>query len=175
MNYDQYGRSLATENDLIDELHRDPDIDISLFYVSGHDLSRYAKSLERYYLDDWSSPCLYQPFDVSVDEFDRLCQQTWYMPKEYQDLDIANWLLELCDTDAKLQRVGQEILLYQERDLMPLLKMLKYMVDVLRKNNIVWGVGRGSSVSSYVLYLIGVHHIDSMYYDLDIGEFLRNK
>lgn len=175
MNYDQYGRSLATENDLIDELHRNPDIDISLFYVSGHDLSRYAKSLKRYYLDDWPSPCLYQPFDVSVDEFDRLCQQTWYMPKEYQDLDIANWLLELCDTDAKLQRVGQEILLYQERDLMPLLKMLKYMVDVLRKNNIVWGVGRGSSVSSYVLYLIGVHHIDSMYYDLDIGEFLRNK
>lgn len=175
MNYDQYGRSVATENDLIDELHRDPDIDISLFYVSDHDLSRYAKSLERYYLADWSRPRLYQPLDVSVDEFDRLCQQTWYMPKEYQDLDIAKWLLELCDTDAKLQRVGQEILLYQERDLMPLLKMLKYMVDILRKNNIVWGVGRGSSVSSYVLYLIGVHHIDSMYYDLDIGEFLRNK
>jgi DNA polymerase III alpha subunit len=43
----------------------------------------------------------------------------------------------------------------------------------MRKHNIVWGVGRGSSVASYVLYLIGVHKINSMYYDLDIEEFLR--
>jgi hypothetical protein len=28
-------------------------------------------------------------------------------------------------------------------------------------------------VASYVLYLLGVHRIDSMYYDLDVGEFLR--
>jgi DNA polymerase III alpha subunit len=46
-------------------------------------------------------------------------------------------------------------------------------VETMRVNNIVWGVGRGSSVASYVLYLIGVHKIDSMYYDLDIEEFLR--
>jgi DNA polymerase III alpha subunit len=47
------------------------------------------------------------------------------------------------------------------------------MVDVMREQDIVWGVGRGSSVASYVLYLIGVHKIDSLYYDLDIAEFLR--
>jgi DNA polymerase III alpha subunit len=43
----------------------------------------------------------------------------------------------------------------------------------MRKENIVWGVGRGSSVASYVLYLIGVHKIDSLYYNLDVEEFLR--
>ena len=47
------------------------------------------------------------------------------------------------------------------------------MVQVMRDNNIVWGVGRGSSVASYVLYLIGVHKIDSLYYDLDVTDFLR--
>jgi hypothetical protein len=72
-----------------------------------------------------------------------------------------------------LQRVGKELLLYQERDLFPLLKQLKYIVDIWRENNIVWGVGRGSSVASYVLYLIEVHRINSIYYDLDIEEFLR--
>ena len=50
---------------------------------------------------------------------------------------------------------------------------MKYLVDTLRKNNIIWGVGRGSSVASYVLYLLGVHRIDSLYYDLDITEFLK--
>jgi DNA polymerase III alpha subunit len=48
-----------------------------------------------------------------------------------------------------------------------------YIIDPLRKNNSVWGVGRGSSVASYVLYLIGVHKIDSLFFDLDIEDFLR--
>jgi DNA polymerase III alpha subunit len=53
------------------------------------------------------------------------------------------------------------------------LRYLKYLVDTLRKNNVVWGVGRGSSVASYVLFLIGVHRIDSLYYDLNVDEFLK--
>ena len=63
--------------------------------------------------------------------------------------------------------------MFQERNLFNLLKYLKYLVDTMRDNNVIWGVGRGSSVASYVLYLLGVHRINSMYYDLDPGEFLR--
>jgi DNA polymerase III alpha subunit len=47
------------------------------------------------------------------------------------------------------------------------------MVTVCKENNIVLGVGRGSSVASYVLYLLGVHRVDSLKYDLDIKEFLK--
>jgi DNA polymerase III alpha subunit len=54
-----------------------------------------------------------------------------------------------------------------------LLFYLKYLVDTLRENKVLWGVGRGSSVASYVLYLIGVHKIDSLKYNLDIAEFLK--
>jgi len=43
----------------------------------------------------------------------------------------------------------------------------------MQENKVIWGVGRGSSVASYVLYLIGVHRVNSMYYNLDVGEFLR--
>jgi DNA polymerase III alpha subunit len=53
------------------------------------------------------------------------------------------------------------------------LKFLKYLVDVCNTNNIVLGVGRGSSVASYCLYLLGVHCIDSIKYELDIKEFLK--
>jgi DNA polymerase III alpha subunit len=81
--------------------------------------------------------------------------------------------LAQCKTDAELQRAGEELLLYQERDMFILLKYLKYLVDTLRTNNIVWGVGRGSSVASFVLYLIGIHRINSLYYDLPITEFLK--
>ena len=111
--------------------------------------------------------------DMTVEEFDAMKQNSWHMPDKYRQLDIAEYILSLCDSDVKLQRCGEELLLFQERNLFDLLRYLKYLVDTLRDNNMIWGVGRGSSVASYVLYLLGVHRIDSMFYDLDAREFLR--
>jgi DNA polymerase III alpha subunit len=115
----------------------------------------------------------YHPLDISVKDFDQSLQENWLMPDSYKELDIAKWVLDHCTTQDQLQRVGAELLEFQKRDMMPLLKWMKYFVDTCRANKIVWGVGRGSSVASYVLYLIGVHRIDSMKYNLDWQEFLR--
>jgi DNA polymerase III alpha subunit len=117
----------------------------------------------RYYIEDNST----------VEEFDNIKQNQWLMPKQYQELDIAQYVLDQCKTEAELQRAGQELLLFQERNMFPLLQYLKYLVDTMRSNNIVWGVGRGSSVASFVLFLIGIHKINSLYYDLPIEEFLK--
>ena len=110
---------------------------------------------------------------VTVEEFDHRNQGNWLMPDEYKQLDIAEYVLSLCESEAALQRVGEELLLYQARDLFDLLRYLKFLVDIMKQNNLIWGVGRGSSVASYVLYLLGVHRIDSLHYNLDIAEFLR--
>jgi DNA polymerase III alpha subunit len=110
---------------------------------------------------------------LTVPDFDNKLQSNWSMPNSYKEFDIAKYVLELCQSDQELQRVGQELLLFQERDMFPLLRYLKYLVDTMRENNIVWGVGRGSSVSSFVLFLIGIHRINSLYYDLSIDEFLK--
>ena len=110
---------------------------------------------------------------IAVTDWDQLQQSNWHMPQEYKNLDIAEHVLSLCNTEAELQRCGSELLLYQERNLFNLLCYLKYLVDVMIKNQVIWGVGRGSSVSSYVLYKLGVHRIDSLYYNLDVHEFLR--
>jgi DNA polymerase III subunit alpha len=63
--------------------------------------------------------------------------------------------------------------MFQERDLFNLLRYLKYLVDTMTKNRLIWGVGRGSSVASFVLYKLGVHRINSLHYELDPAEFLR--
>ena len=110
---------------------------------------------------------------LSVPEFHATQQMTWHMPEEYKNMDIAQHILKLCNSEVELQRCGQELLLYQERDLFSLLQYLKYLVDVMQENRVIWGVGRGSSVASFVLYKLGVHKIDSLYYNLDIHEFLR--
>lgn len=110
---------------------------------------------------------------LSVEEYDQLNQSQWQMPESYKQLDIAEYILGLCNTEQQLQRVGRELLLFQERNLFDLLRYLKYLVDTMKQNQIIWGVGRGSSVASYVLYLLGVHRIDSLYYELEPEEFLR--
>ena len=121
-------------------------------------------------LQTWTRPT---DSDQSVAEFHSKNQKNWHMPKEYKNLDIAQHVLSLCANEAELQRCGAELLLYQEHDLFDLLKYLKYLVDMMSQSGVIWGVGRGSSVSSFVLYKLGVHKIDSMYYNLDIHEFLR--
>jgi len=62
---------------------------------------------------------------------------------------------------------------YKKYNMLDVLKFLKYLVDFMQQENLVFGVGRGSSVASYVLFLLGVHRIDSIKYNLDITEFLK--
>jgi len=99
--------------------------------------------------------------------------ETWAMPKEYMDIDLELFFAKMISTQEEIERVGLELELYQKNGLYTLLKYLIYTVDIMKQNNIVWGVGRGSSVSSYLLYLVGLHSIDSLKYKLDIKEFFR--
>ena len=173
MNYNQFGQAYTTAAELCDIIYQNPDIDLSLFMVDNPD--RYNQSRE---LTFSNFPILKRYIAVDyegskLDEFDWIQQSNWYMPNEYKELDIAQYVLGLCKSQEELQRVGAELILYQERDLFKLLRYLKYFVDTMRTNNVVWGLGRGSSVASYVLYLLGVHRINSLYYDLPIEEFLK--
>lgn len=183
MKYDVFGQAYTTEEELCNLLYKNPNVDMSLFYVE--DPTRYNESVKATYsgfpllqqygqsVEILALMLVYEDPQLAIDTYDRNKQSHWFMPDEYVKLDIAQWLLDQCKTDPELQRVGEELLLYQERDLFNLLRYLKYFVDTMRSNNIVWGLGRGSSVASYVLYLIGVHKINSLYYDLPIEEFLK--
>ena len=110
------------------------------------------------------------------DDFVQRCTdiEGWHMPEDYKNLDIWNYILERCPDEVEyMTRVTNELYEYEKRNMLPVLKFLAYLVDVCKNNNIVLGVGRGSSVASYCLYLLGVHRIDSVKYDLDIKEFLK--
>jgi DNA polymerase III alpha subunit len=170
MNYDSCGIAYTDTRELTNLLYQNPELDLSKFFVVDPD--QYNQSVRELYAEIPELK-LYKSGTVDIEKFDQAMQAHWYMPEEYAKLDIAKWILDQCKTQTELQRVGEELLLFQERDAFNLLRYLKYIVDTFRANNIVWGLGRGSSVSSYVLYLIGVHKIDSIYYDLPIEEFLK--
>lgn len=169
----KFGEIILDENDLCDLIMRGRNVltmqDATISQVI--DIERMVTFIEEPgSLLTWTFP---ESSDIAIPEFDHIRQQHWFMPDEYKKMDIAEHVLSLCKTQEQLQRCGEELLLYQERDLFDLLRYLRYLVDVMRNNHLIWGVGRGSSVASYVLYLLGVHRIDSMLYDLDPREFLR--
>lgn len=169
MTNDIYGNPIYTENDIFDLYMQDPTRKINFFLSDkGIDFDEV--------LDLSSIPEIVKydnNLNISVNEFDEMNQNTWFMPQEYTEMDIAKWVLDHCKDQAELQRAGEELLLYQERDMFMLLRYLKYLVDTMKEHNIVWGVGRGSSVASFVLFKIGVHRINSLYWDIPISEFLK--
>jgi DNA polymerase III alpha subunit len=169
----KFGEIIFAEQDLCDLVMQghdltkfngvivDPPVDIETAALILQDVPKFIKYDK------------YAEENLSVEEFDHRNQQRWFMPEEYKQLDIAKLVLDLCVTPAELQRVGHELILYQERNLFDLLRYLKYLVDVMKTNRMIWGVGRGSSVASHVLYLLGVHRVNSLFYELDPEEFLR--
>jgi len=170
MKQNKFGELIFAETDVIDLVLKGQDLSAldGMIVDSTVDLDRMPDILD-------TVPGLQkQKFHtVSVPEWHSQQQTNWHMPDEYKQLDIAAHILGLCESEAELQRCGAELLLYQERNLFDLLRYLKYLVDVMKQHNVIWGVGRGSSVASYALYKLGVHRINSMYYNLDVDEFLR--
>lgn len=170
LSTDRYDRTVLSEREVCNQLYVNPKLNYTAIELKS--AGRYNFAVDSLYLD-W--PKLKQLEEIAVDpaEWHESNQNTWFMPDEYKNMDIAKWLLDLCRNETELQRTGTELLMYAERDLLDLLRYLKYFVDTLRSNNIVWGVGRGSSVASFVLYLLGIHKINSITYNLDIEEFIR--
>lgn len=169
MQKDKYGQIIYSESDLVELYLTNTNMVFSRPVMSDSTI-QFDQELN---IDTIPKVVQYVTSDVSVEEFDAANQSNWHMPEEYKNFDIAKYVLDQCENQAEIQRAGQELLLYQERDMFVLLRYLKYLVDTMRANNIVWGVGRGSSVSSFVLFLIGVHKINSLYYGLEIDEFLK--
>ena len=172
MKTDHLGQMIFSEDDCVNILMSGNKMPINGMLIDATvDLETAAAILENVPTFVKYNELAMQAF--SVEDFDHRNQDQWLMPDEYKNLDIAEYVLGLCESEAALQRVGEELLLYQARDLFDLLRYLKFLIDVMAKHNLIWGVGRGSSVSSYVLYLLKVHRIDSLHYNLDIAEFLR--
>jgi DNA polymerase III alpha subunit len=168
MKTDRVGNPIYQESDLVDLIYhghidkiKDVLVENSSAIASFSAASELALLIENPIFDT-----------IDITQFDAACQEDWFVPEEYKTFDIENYLVQLCP-EENYERLIEELQEFRARNMLPLLRVLKYVVDTLRDKQVLWGVGRGSSVASYVLYLIGVHKIDSVKYSLDWREFLR--
>lgn len=164
MQIDKYGLAIYDSQDLIRFLYQDKDFKDVLVNEKDLEVNRYIQNV---------SPLnVYQDPDIPLEDFDKILQSNWWMPEGYKNIDIEGFLVSVCPKQ-NYQRMKDELEEFRSRNMIDLLRWLKYFVDTCRKNNVVWGVGRGSSVASYVLFLLGIHKIDSVKYKLDWRDFLR--
>ena len=171
MKTDKLGIPRFTNRDLIDMIYSGHvDKCHVVLCDESDDVNKFNSAMEEQGL-----PLLqkYIPLDVDQKTFDGVCQSEWFMPDKYKKLNVHNYVLTKCETQEETSRSAEELAEFEGRGMMPLLQYMVYLVDFMRENNIVWGVGRGSSVASFVLYKLGVHRINSIQYGLDWREFLR--
>jgi len=158
------GTVFLHENAVIDSLFRDPSDITNLISKDKEIVAEYNK---------WAKIFDMQPLSMTkIIEHD-INSKKWKMPLKYKNLHIEKYILNLCVDNLQRNRCEMELKLYKNRNLYDLLRFLIYFVDTIKENNVILGIGRGSSVSSYCLFKIGLHKVDSLKYNLDITEFLK--
>jgi DNA polymerase III alpha subunit len=168
MRLDKYGQSIFDQQDIFNLIYEnDLETLTDLIVENTVDIKQFNSLLNNSLTTTENLN-----YDQTINDFDLANQKQWFMPDDYKNMDVEGFLVDQCPKE-NYQRLIDELVEFRERNMLDLLRWLKYFVDICREKNIVWGVGRGSSVASYVLYLIGVHKIDSVKYNLDYKEFLR--
>ena len=111
--------------------------------------------------------------DIECDLFPSI--DTSFNLREYiLECFINKNINESCDDSlkSKFERIEYELSCFDKLKKQDLLYIVIHITNYLNTNKIVWSA-RGSSSASYVLYVLGIHHIDSFLYDLDPTEFFK--
>ena len=171
---DKFSRSQNCENTGIDLLYKGRTLD-DIDFIATDDINYYNNKCSELEINPLQ---LLANMGIDVDTYHASMQSQWMIPEHYKEIDIDQYVVHKLPpepTQEQINRVVEELELYRSRNLYPILRALIYIIDTMRKHDIVWGVGRGSSVASYVLYLLGIHKVDSLKYNLDIKEFLKDE
>lgn len=110
---------------------------------------------------------------------------TWILPQKYLTIDLWDHIIsvfgerlkDLEYNDAELHeatcRIEAELLEVHARGMTEFMKTIIYVLDVFRAKNVIWGVGRGSSCASYILFILGLHVVDCVKFAVPMEEFFH--
>lgn len=171
MKVDSFGRVSIDEDEIINYLLKGQEIDG--VFAPPEVVARHNELCVHFDKTDFLIPAL-GDLSETPENYHKARQDQWFFPMEYQQIDVYALLEGRCSSSEEIVRLRAEIDEFERRDAMMVLRLMVFLVDDFRKRKIVWGVGRGSSVASFALYLIGITKINPMKYGLEIGDFLKD-
>tara|TARA_Y100001973_G_scaffold98941_1_gene157335 strand:- start:80087 stop:80560 length:474 start_codon:yes stop_codon:yes gene_type:complete len=99
---------------------------------------------------------------------------------DHSDEDLNRILRIIADSDRMKDRpdeywdrIADEIDFFSRSKNIVFLQKCIDLVDKFREEKVVWGVGRGSSAASLVLYVIEIHDIDPIRYGIPFSELSK--
>jgi DNA polymerase III alpha subunit len=118
-----------------------------------------------------------QLLEFSVDQ-ELSFSPKWLIPERYLNLDLqdyfANEIVQKKLNEQQIERVCEELHQVYKFNFENGLRTIIYVVETFKKNNQLWGIGRGSSCASYLLYLIGLHQVNPLQYNIHWSEFFHD-
>lgn len=157
------GRSVVEETAAIEEIINGGQIDGRLMVRPSTD----ALSYELIYgaplvFDDKVEPPKVppQPHSHTQDDIDHLVRL------------IENSPRFVC-TEKYVERLADEIDFFDATGNITFVISLESLISRFREDDVLWGVGRGSACASLVLYVLGVHDIDPVLYDIPFVEMSK--
>jgi DNA polymerase III alpha subunit len=113
----------------------------------------------------------------------------WQLPQKYKDLNLREYVFDKFievgarlgyanlsepECDAYADRLDAELAEIERRGMVEFTKTIIFVLDTFREKGILWGVGRGSSCASYVLYILGLHVVDCVKFNVPMEEFFHD-
>jgi len=133
----------------------------NVLVLDSEDAQKYQMIIdERIVFVDTDDEFDFEQEDLTEDDHHEIMSRIFNSPRYEENVQ----------TDLRIQK---ELEFFYKSNTMVLLKKLIELIDKFKTDGVVWGVGRGSSCSSYVLYLLEVHDIDPLKYNIPFTEMSK--
>lgn len=166
---DDFGRAIFNEDSIVELITSG--VDVSDLYISDQKFFQHIMNM----LEMTGGPRDPVNLDFDPNEYHKNIQSNPMIPDDYKNIRIEDYLEFDNLPEQYRSRAEEELRIFRYYNLEYILKSLIFIVDKMKENEVIWGVGRGSSVSSLLLFLIGIHRIDPIKYNLDFSDFLSIK
>lgn len=110
----------------------------------------------------------------------------WKLPPEFLSLDVEQHVsvvfgerltglaYDSAQTEEAITRVARELAEFEARGLTDLLRVIIFVMSRFKETGQVYGVGRGSSCASFVLFILGLHAVDPIKFNVPLEEFMHD-
>lgn len=128
-------------------------------------------------------------FNNKVDESQEFAKKVeyplsydWIIPEFYQSLDVFSYVLSKLDAfinnehpayQKYLDRICIELEYFEDTNSMDFVRCVIFTLEEMTSRGLFWGVGRGSSCACLVFFLLDLHKIDPIKYNLPLNDFFK--